>query len=44
MEAFETKLLDRMEQNREIFERVFGDAVREWMLHKVLDTFNKATR
>ena len=46
MEAFETKLLDRMDQNREIFERMFddrefGDIVKDWMLRKVFNTFNK---
>ena len=43
----ESKLLDRMEQNREIFERVFGDrefgeSVKDWMLQKVFDAFNKS--
>jgi len=46
MEAFETKLLDRMDQNREIYERVFGDRefgdiVKDWMLQKVFNAFNK---
>ena len=39
--------LDRMEQNREIFERMFddrefGDIVKDWMLQKVFNTFNKS--
>jgi type I restriction enzyme R subunit len=44
-EAFLTKLIERMEDNKEIFEKIlddkeFGDVVRKWMLNKVYERIN----
>jgi type I restriction enzyme R subunit len=44
-EAFLTKLIERMEDNHEIFEKIlnnkdFGDVVRKWMLNKVYERMN----
>ncbi|MBN1902041.1 type I restriction endonuclease subunit R [Candidatus Sumerlaeota bacterium] len=44
-EAFLTKLIDRMEDNKEIFARIlddkdFGGVVKEWMLRKVYQNIN----
>lgn len=41
-DAFLTKLIDRMDDNKEIFERIlgdneFGNLVKEWMLKRVYD-------
>jgi type I restriction enzyme, R subunit len=41
-EAFLAKLIERMEDNHGIFEKIlddkeFGEVVRKWMLHKVYD-------
>jgi type I restriction enzyme R subunit len=45
-DAFLTKLIDRMEDNKEIFERILGDSdfgslVKEWMLKRVYDKLNE---
>jgi len=44
-EAFLAKLIERMEDNHEIFEKIlddkeFGDVVRKWMLNKVYERIN----
>ncbi len=44
-EAFLAKLIERMEDNHEIFEKIlddkeFGDVVRKWMLNKVYERMN----
>ena len=44
-EAFLAKLIERMEDNKEIFEKIlddkeFGDVVRKWMLNKVYERMN----
>ena len=41
-EAFRNKLIERMEDNQDIFPKIldhkeFGDTVKEWMLKKVYD-------
>jgi len=45
-DAFLTKLIERMEDNKEIFERIlgdnnFGNLVKEWMLKRVYDKLNE---
>ena len=45
-DSFIEKLIDRMDQNQEIFERVledkaFGDLVKEWMMKKVYKKMNE---
>lgn len=45
-EAFEAALIDRMEQNQDIFAKVFddkafGEEVMDWMLRKVYNRINK---
>ena len=44
-EMFINKLVDRMDQNREIFEKIiedqsFGGFVKEWMMKKIFDQLN----
>jgi type I restriction enzyme R subunit len=47
-EAFLAKLIERMEDNQNIFEKIlndqeFGEAVRKWMLTKVYERINVVT-
>ena len=44
-EAFIAKLIERMEDNQNIFEKIlndqeFGEAVKKWMLNKVYEKIN----
>ena len=44
-DVFLTKLIERMDQNQEIFEKIledkkFGDTVKEWMMRKIYRKMN----
>ena len=44
-DVFLTKLIERMDQNQEIFEKIledkkFGDTVKEWMMRKIYQKMN----
>ena len=46
MPQFLSKLIDRMDQNQDIFEKIledkaFGSLVREWMMKKVYSRLNE---
>jgi len=48
-ELFLSKLIDRMDQNQDIFEKIlddkaFGSLVREWMMKKVYGRLNEAAK
>ncbi len=48
-ELFLSKLIDRMDQNQDIFEKIledkaFGSLVREWMMKKVYGQLNEEAK